>query len=155
MDMARHSTATCHRVRAWAALAPDGELSQLERKLLDAHLSRCAACAAFAVEVAGVTAELRAAAAEPLARPVAIPVWRRHRSYAGVRAVGAAAAIAAMTIGIASRGPLATNETASFQLPRVTDYSLDVQAEAAQLNAVRRNGALARPSVGSTQRQPV
>lgn len=155
MDMARHSTATCHRARAWAALAPDGELSELERKLLDAHLARCAACASFAVDVAAVTAELRAAGPQPLTRPVAIPVWRRRRSYAGVRAVGAAAAIAAMTIGIASRGPLAPDETASFQLPRVTDYSLNVQAEAARFNALRRTGALARHDEGSTQRQPI
>ena len=155
MDMARDSTATCHRARAWAALAPDGELSELERKLLGAHLARCGACASFAVDVAAVTAELRAAGAEPLTRPVAIPVWRRRRSFAGVRAVGAAAAIAAMTVGIASRGPLAPNETASFQLPRVTDFSFNVQAEAAQFNALRRNGAVARQDEGSIQRQPV
>ena len=134
---------------------PDGELSELERKLLEAHLSRCAACASFAVEVAAITADLRAAAAEPLTRPVAIPVWRRRRSYASVRAVGAAAAIAAMTVGIAARAPLPTDETASLRLPRVTDYSLNVQAEAARFNALRRSGALARHDEGSTQRQPV
>ena len=39
----------CDRARAWAALAPDGELSELERKLLDAHVVRCGACSRFAV----------------------------------------------------------------------------------------------------------
>lgn len=155
--MARHSTAAvCHRARAWAALAPDGELSELERKLLGAHLRRCAACAAFAVDVAALTAELRAAAAVPLARPVAIPVWRRRRSWAGVRAAGAAAAIAVMTLGIASRGPLSPNETSTFQLPRITDFSLNVQGEAEQLSALYRSGAIDRgPVERSAKHRPV
>ena len=67
MTMVGHPTGVlCERARTWAALAPDGELSELERKLLDAHLQRCAACGHFAVEVAAVAAELRAAAPQRL-----------------------------------------------------------------------------------------
>ena len=113
----------CERARAWAALAPDGELSELERKLLDAHVQRCAACGYFAVEVAAVAAELRAAALQPLPRPLVVPIWRRRPVYARFRAVGAAAAVAVMALGIASRAPLSAGDRESFELPRVTNYA--------------------------------
>ena len=122
--MTDHRAVICERARTWAALAPDGELSELERKLLDAHLTRCSACAHFAVDVAAIAVELRDAPAQPLPRPVSVPVWRRRPAYARVRAVGAAAAVAAMALGVASRGPLTTAEDgASFRLPHVTNFA--------------------------------
>lgn len=124
MTMAEHPTATlCERARTWAALAPDGELSELERKLLDAHVQRCAACAQFAIDVAAVAAELRSAALQPLPRPLALPIWRRRPVYARFRAVGAAAAVAVMALGVASRAPLSASEVDSFDLPRVTNFA--------------------------------
>ena len=113
----------CERARTWAALAPDGELSELERKLLDAHVQRCAACAHFALEVAAVAAELRAAAPQRLPRPLVVPIWRRRPVYSRVRAVGAAAAVAVMALGIASRAPLSASDGESFELPRVTNFA--------------------------------
>ena len=113
----------CERARTWAALAPDGELSELERKLLDAHVQRCAACAYFAVEVAAVASELRAAALQPLPRPLVVPIWRRRPVYCSVRAVGAAAAVAVMALGVASRAPLSASDRESFDLPRVTNFA--------------------------------
>ena len=113
----------CERARTWAALAPDGELSELERKLLDAHVQRCAACAYFAVEVAAVASELRAAALQPLPRPLVVPIWRRRPVYTRVRAVGAAAAVAVMALGVASRAPLSASDRESFDLPRVTNFA--------------------------------
>jgi anti-sigma factor RsiW len=122
--MGRHPTGVlCERARSWAALAPDGELSELERKLLDSHLQRCAACGHFAVRVAAVAAELRAAALQPLPRPVSVPIWRRRPVYARMRAVGAAAAVALMALGVASRAPLDPSERESLQLPRVTNFA--------------------------------
>jgi predicted anti-sigma-YlaC factor YlaD len=124
MTMADHPTAVCDRARTWAALAPDGELSELERKLLDAHVQRCPACAHFALDVAAIAAELRAAGPEPLARPLSIPIWRRRPVYARVRAVGAAAAVAVMALGIAARSPLSsTDQGDSLELPRVTNFA--------------------------------
>jgi len=121
--MVGHPTGVlCERARTWAALAPDGELSELERKLLDAHLQRCAACGHFAVEVAAVAAELRAAVPQPLPRPLVVPIWRRRPVYARVRAVGAAAAVAVMALGIAARAPL-SSDSKSFDAPRVTNFA--------------------------------
>ena len=48
----------CERARTWAALAPDGELSELERHLLDKRLVRCAACSRFSAEVGAIALEL-------------------------------------------------------------------------------------------------
>lgn len=124
MNMRRHPTGVlCERARAWAALAPDGELSELERKLLEAHLGHCAACAHFAQQVAAVAVELRQAALEPLPRPVSVPVWRRRPVYARMRTVGAAAAVALMALGVASRAPLPPSERDSLELPRVTNFA--------------------------------
>jgi predicted anti-sigma-YlaC factor YlaD len=127
----------CERARAWAALAPDGELSELERKLLGAHLERCSSCAHFSVQVRAIAEELRAAALEPLPQPVALPTWRRRTAYARVRAVGAAAAVAVMALGVASRAPLSNGEQTTFQPPRVVDFSGGDEYEIQQLRNLR------------------
>jgi predicted anti-sigma-YlaC factor YlaD len=147
MDMRRHPTGVlCERARTWAALAPDGELSELERKLLDAHLQRCAACGLFAVQVARTASELRAAALEPLPAPVRIPVWRRRPVYARVRTVGAAAAVAAMALGIAARAPLDTSDSESLELPRVTNFANSAPEHEVELITRRVENLKAAPT---------
>jgi len=141
MDMTRFPTGVlCERARTWAALAPDGELSELERHLLDSHLVRCAACSRFSVEVAAIAVELRHAAPQPLPHPVSIPAWRRRQRYARIRTVGAAAAVAVMALGIASRAPLTTTEPKQPKLPQITDFSENVQQEDAQFRTLRHAG---------------
>ena len=130
--MMRHPRGVlCDRARAWAALAPDGELSELERKLLGSHLDRCDGCADFAVRVAALAAELRAASLQPLPRPVSVSVWRRRPAYARVRTVGAAAAVALMALGVAARAPLSTSERDKLALPRVTNFANNAEHEVA------------------------
>ncbi len=151
MTMVGHPNGVlCERARTWAALAPDGELSELERKLLDAHLQRCAACGHFAVEVAAVAAELRAAELQPLQRPLVVPVWRRRPVYARVRAVGAAAAVAVMALGVASRAPLSASDGDSFDLPRVTNFANQAAEREVELIARR----VENEKVGSTRFRP-
>lgn len=141
MNMTRFpSGVLCERARSWAALAPDGELSELERKLLDSHLDRCAACSSFSVEAASIALELRQATPTPLPHPVSVPTWRRRPGYARIRTVGAAAAVAVMALGIASRAPLATAEREPLKLPEITDFSENVEREAAQFRALRHAG---------------
>jgi hypothetical protein len=138
-----HSGVPCERARAWAALAPDGEVSLLEQKLLDAHLARCGACSRFSVQVTAVAAALRAAALQPVAQPVAVPTWRRRRVDARVRMVGAAAAVAVMALGIAARAPLPAGEQESFQFPVVVDFSGGDRAEQQELRDLRREAIVA------------
>jgi len=133
----------CERARSSAALAADGELSELERKLLDAHVARCGACSRFSVEVAAVAARLRSAALQPLPRPVSIPTWRRRPVYARVRLAGAAAAVAVMALGIASRAPLSAGEPQALRLAPVVDFSGGDLVEQQELRTIRREAIVA------------
>jgi predicted anti-sigma-YlaC factor YlaD len=130
----RHRGVLCDRARAWAALAPDGELSELEHKLLDAHLARCAQCEAFAADVTALADTLRHEQLVKLSHPLAISAWSRRRSnYGRLRAVGAAAAVALMAVGITARAPLPSDDGDTARLPRVTNFSNDTDAELVQI----------------------
>ena len=78
-------------------------------------------------------------------RPVSIPAWRRRQRYARIRTVGAAAAVAVMALGIASRAPLTTTEHTQLKLPQITDFSENVQEEDALFRTLRHAGT-AKPS---------
>jgi anti-sigma factor RsiW len=67
----------CDRARQAVSVSLDAELSQLERVLLESHLDRCPACAAFAADAAALSLELRAAPLVRLERPVELPTHRR------------------------------------------------------------------------------
>jgi anti-sigma factor RsiW len=89
----------CSRVRAQVSLRLDDELSQLERRMLSAHLDRCDPCRFYAEEVEEFTLALRAAPPVSLDRPIAVPSPRRvsiPRMQAGV---AAALAVAALGLG--------------------------------------------------------
>ena len=91
----------CDRVRAQVSLRLDSELSQLEVRMLEAHLARCADCREFEASVAEFTTELRAAPLEPLARSVVVP---RRRGFSVIGAQVAVAAVMALAVaGVASR----------------------------------------------------
>jgi anti-sigma factor RsiW len=132
----------CERTRAWAALAPDGELAVLERRLLDAHLAHCAACRAFAADVAAIAAELRAAAAEHSRRRLVLPAAPARRSAARrLRAVASVAAVAAMALGIATRTPYVDDADPQPSTPRATPADV-VDAELHTLRMLRREASM-------------
>jgi predicted anti-sigma-YlaC factor YlaD len=84
MDESGHP---CERPRFWTSLRLDGELSEIESALLDAHLLRCAGCREVAESFAASTAALRSASAariEPVTddRPHPVPA----RAFAAVLA---------------------------------------------------------------------
>jgi hypothetical protein len=95
---AARSPVICDRVRAQVSLDLDGELSQLERRMLDAHLLHCPACQAYAVDVARFTTKLRAAPLEQMKRPVVLRPPRRRAILPRVN-VGLAAAVAIAVFG--------------------------------------------------------
>lgn len=74
----------CARARFWASLRVDGELSELEGALLDAHLGRCADCREYAAGVAGATETLRNAPLVAVAPMVIATPARPGRAVAGL-----------------------------------------------------------------------
>ena len=88
----------CTRVREQVSLELDSELSQLEQRMLAAHLERCAECAVYAADVRHLTERIRSAPLHTMRRPVVV---RRHRSLAATRLqIGAAAALALAALGL-------------------------------------------------------
>lgn len=133
----RSRTLLCDRARAWAAIVPDRELAELERKLLDRHLAACAGCRAFAREVAVVTELIRQDELALLTRPIANSSWRRHSALPRRAAsLSAAAAVALMAVGIGQRAPLPM-EPRGERLPRVTNYANNAPREVAQIEVLR------------------
>ena len=142
----------CERTHAWAALAPDGELAVLERRLLDAHLAHCTACCAFAADVAAIAAELRAAAAEHSRRRLALPAAPARRSAASrLRAVASVAAVTAMALGIAVRTPYVDDAERLPSTPRAAPADV-AEAELRTLRMLRREASMS--GIASPGRPP-
>ena len=102
-------TVRCDRARARVSLELDGELSEFEVSLLERHLQRCAACAAFASDARAATELLRAEPLEPAPQfwvPRRITATRVAARVAAVTAAAAAAAIVAVTtVSVDRSGP--------------------------------------------------
>jgi predicted anti-sigma-YlaC factor YlaD len=98
--MDRSTSQLCDRARQLASLRLDGELSELEAALLDAHLARCSGCSAFAATSVNIATALRALAPEPFEAKVELPFVRRaHRIRLLQAAAAAALVVAAAALG--------------------------------------------------------
>ena len=91
----------CDRVRSQVSLELDGELSQLERAMVAAHLERCPDCRAYKSEVTTFTGLLRQAPLKEMETPVV--VRKPHRTIAARLQAGVAAAVAVAALGAASQ----------------------------------------------------
>jgi predicted anti-sigma-YlaC factor YlaD len=107
MRLVRPTRKACDRARLYASARLDGELSELEDRLLEAHLDQCPLCRAFGADLEAFTAALRAARLEPLPHPAAVK-WRARRSlaYRPMQAGAAALVLAAIGLGgVLGAGP--------------------------------------------------
>jgi hypothetical protein len=100
----------CDRARFWASLRIDGELSELEGALLDAHLARCPECSAVVAGFGGVTESIRGA--KPV-RPTPFLVRRGHAR----RRLAAPAAAAVIVVFGALAGGLVRHNLANDAKP--------------------------------------
>jgi predicted anti-sigma-YlaC factor YlaD len=118
----------CERARARASLGLDGELSEVEQAQLRAHVGRCAACAAYARDLDGLTQELRSA---PLQRPGGSVPVRRRRSGARRLQLGLAAAVVAVATGLGSLAGSLTTRSAPVRTgappPRIPGAQLPLR----------------------------
>jgi anti-sigma factor RsiW len=135
----------CERVRAQISVRLDGELSELESRLVESHVRRCADCAAYQDEVVAVTAMLREAPLEPLERPVVVSRPGRRVSLAGMQ-VGVAAAVAVAVLGVAAQLQPSQPEPALSSPTKYATYE-QLSREVKQIIA---NGRRFQKSSGST-----
>jgi predicted anti-sigma-YlaC factor YlaD len=115
----------CDRFREQISLSLDGELSQLERRMLDAHLARCPSCEAFADDLTTFTRELRSA---PLERPRRVIVVQRPRRITTARLqVGIAAAFAFAALGLGTQLSTQEHDARGTHSDVVTRYPTDAE----------------------------
>lgn len=117
----------CSRCREWVSVHLDVPLSQFEQALMRRHLDTCPACAAFAADVRGATALLRAAQPVEPPAPIEVRVPRRLAAphlltRTGMAVAAAAAAVAAVsTSGITGGSQLfgspAAQAASSAEIP--------------------------------------
>jgi anti-sigma factor RsiW len=141
------ATAVCDRTREQVSLSLDGELSQLERRLLAAHLARCTACSAYAADVTSFTQDMRTAPLERMRQPVVV---RRHRRPTPARIqVVAAAALAFLAVGIAGQLSATSGEQPSLSrfddAPNLSPPPAVLEREQAILRVVRPGTTLPPP----------
>ncbi len=138
----------CDRVRAQVSLELDGELSELERRMLSSHLERCAWCAAFAADVRDITGRIRR---EPLVvseRPVVV---HRRRVVTTARlqvGVAAAFALAALGLGTQLATPPASHNSSLARFdgrPNLSPSRAVFEQEQALLRVVRAGLPLPPP----------
>ena len=102
----------CTRVREQVSLDLDGELSQLEQRMLATHLERCPRCAAYAADVRDFTERMRNAPRAVMQRPVVV---RRRRPLTTVRLqVGVAAAFALAALGLGTQLATSAESQSTF-----------------------------------------
>ncbi len=104
----------CARARFWVSLRVDGELSELEGALLDAHLGRCAQCAEFAAGATVSTAWLREAPPEHSA-PITITVPKAAPRRAAAGVVAAAVVLASALVAGFVHGTGTSSRTSALR----------------------------------------
>ena len=136
----RPKSQLCERARAWVSLRIDGELSELESALLDAHLRRCEACCRFAQGAQQVAVAVRSA---PLERPGPLVLFPRHARRTGLRALQVAAAVAVVVsagaVAALTGGPSGGSEAAKPVAMVAASESPD------RLRELRRPSLIERP----------
>jgi hypothetical protein len=129
---------SCDRTRALIARQLDAPLSELERRAVALHTTRCVACRAFEGDSRWITEELRSAPLERLPRPVTITVPKRRLPQRVVANVAAAAALVAVALGGVAHVAQPTVGPSAQALP--APGSLDLRLGDPVLREIRRDG---------------
>lgn len=144
---AAYPQTVCTRVREQVSLQLDGELSQLEQRMLAAHLERCPRCAAYAADVRDFTERMRSAPRAVMQRPVVV---QRRRSLTTVRLqVGVAAAFAFAALGLGTQLAASTESNRSLARfegqPSLNPPRVVLEREQAILRVVKPGRGLPTP----------
>jgi anti-sigma factor RsiW len=132
----------CERVRAQVSIELDGELSELERRMLDAHLVRCPACREYLEDVASFTTKLRNAPLEHIGRPIRIHRPRRvalARVHVGLAAALAIAVVGSvLQLGFPAPQRASTRDELPFRFPTLADGQSEMKQVIADGRAFER-----------------
>ena len=129
-------TDACSGARAQVSRRLDGELSQLEERMLASHLGRCSDCRDFATDVASFTRDLREAPLEPLGFPIVVGGRRRRVALARAQfGVAAAVAVAVISSVLQIAIPSSTTSSEAFRSPTFFPTSTQVAREVHQIIA--------------------
>lgn len=140
---------SCEQARERLSLQLDGELPEFEVALLERHLDRCAACAAFASGVGESTALLRSASLEPAPvlwlprRPAAMRLGARVAAVTAAAAAAALVAVSAVPLvgGGASASPGFGFWPTGLAINPHSDGNLGVQHTAFHVQRPAANGS--------------
>jgi hypothetical protein len=135
----RHES--CDRARRWVSLALDEGLSDIETRLLRAHLARCSDCRVFEASVSSVTGTLRSADLVTLAAPITLPVRRQRFGTLRVASASAAAAAAAVA-AFGVLGLVSSNEQVRSSFP--SQFANVRNTEEVDVRAARRAEMITR-----------
>jgi anti-sigma factor RsiW len=136
----------CDGMRELVSASLDGELSQLEDVRLQAHLSSCAPCRAYASAAAETARVMRQTPLDELPHPIVLPkrrlaVARRLQVAAAAAAVALAAGLST-TVGIVSEPSRAPGRTAATsQKLRFPEQELKMLQRASQAASTRARHA--------------
>jgi ferric-dicitrate binding protein FerR (iron transport regulator) len=133
----------CERAKEWASLRTDGELSELESALLDAHLGRCESCRTFAQGAENAATALRSA---PLQRPVPIRIAPQRAARPVLRTLQIAAAVAVVvSAGVVAAVSVPSHPAAAKSVSMVAGLdSADGLRQLRRPGLIERGGVLPR-----------
>ena len=133
----------CERAREWASLGLDGELSELERVLLDAHTRRCAAAPRTSRTSATITDAIRAAEPRAAAAARRDPAPAPHLAGDVVRCRGRRRGRRlAVTVGLALQSARRTRSASRCgELPAARSNAISVGPELRERRAAPRSAA--------------
>jgi anti-sigma factor RsiW len=129
---------SCDRTRALITQQLDVPLSELQRRAVALHTTRCAACRAFECDTRWITEALRAAPLEPLPGPVTITVPRHRLPQRVIANAAAAAALVAVALGGVAHVAQPDVGPSSQALP--APGTLDMRVGDPVLREIRRDG---------------
>jgi predicted anti-sigma-YlaC factor YlaD len=133
------SPVVCDRVRGHVSLMLDGELSQLEQRMVASHLERCADCQTFERTVREFTVKMREAPLESPRSPVVV-ARRARRAVLSAANVSVAAMLAVAVLGVVAQlGPTGRNQDLAprFTMANLFTAGWKPEREIAQIDANR------------------
>lgn len=128
----------CDRARTWLSLRLDGELSEIEGALLDAHLARCEPCRTAAAAAEAVTQAIRAVPLETPALAVSLPRARGSlRAFYGAAAATLSTVVALTGVGSVGAMHVLGHSAAAPKLDRVSAVASGMSDDLQLLAGVR------------------